>query len=151
MSLAGHLLSTAEVESALAEHPAVAESAVVSRPHTVKGECIYCFVILKDGKKFTEVISEELKKQGKPKLYCFWCTYCLFCYLYPFYHPWIICFTLMSIQRSNFQNGTLWNPQLWFFVDQSCSGSHVTNLTVVWTLNNLFKAYSLQFVRRLDL
>lgn len=67
MSLAGHLLSTAEVESALAEHPAVAEAAVVSRPHTVKGECLYCFVILKDGKKFTELIAEELKKQGKTK------------------------------------------------------------------------------------
>ncbi|GAA6079413.1 acyl-CoA synthetase short chain family member 2 like isoform X2, partial [Tachysurus ichikawai] len=36
----GHLLSTAEVE----EHPAVAEAAVVSFPHTLKGECLYCYM-----------------------------------------------------------------------------------------------------------
>ncbi|KAM5156716.1 acetyl-coenzyme A synthetase, cytoplasmic-like [Mantella aurantiaca] len=68
LNVSGHLLSTAEVESALAEHPAVAEAAVVSRPHTVKGECLYCFVILKDGKKFTEVITDELKKQVREKI-----------------------------------------------------------------------------------
>ncbi|XP_073535149.1 acetyl-coenzyme A synthetase, cytoplasmic-like isoform X2 [Phyllobates terribilis] len=68
LNVSGHLLSTAEVESALAEHPAVVEAAVVSRPHTVKGECLYCFIILKDGKKFTELISEELKKQVREKI-----------------------------------------------------------------------------------
>ncbi|XP_069813866.1 acetyl-coenzyme A synthetase, cytoplasmic-like [Dendropsophus ebraccatus] len=68
LNVSGHLLSTAEVESALAEHPAVVEAAVVSRPHTVKGECIYCFVILKDGKKFTELIADELKKQVREKI-----------------------------------------------------------------------------------
>ncbi|XP_073407049.1 acetyl-coenzyme A synthetase, cytoplasmic-like isoform X1 [Dendrobates tinctorius] len=68
LNVSGHLLSTAEVESALAEHPAVVEAAVVSRPHTVKGECLYCFVILKDGKKFTELIAEELKKQVREKI-----------------------------------------------------------------------------------
>ncbi|XP_053570898.1 acetyl-coenzyme A synthetase, cytoplasmic [Bombina bombina] len=68
LNVSGHLMSTAEVESALAEHPAVAEAAVVSRPHKVKGECLYCFVILKDGKKFTERVSEELKKQVREKI-----------------------------------------------------------------------------------
>ncbi|MEE6464456.1 hypothetical protein FKM82_006263 [Ascaphus truei] len=68
LNVSGHLLSTAEVESALTEHPAVAEAAVVSRPHQVKGECIYCFVILKDGKKFTELITQELKKQVREKI-----------------------------------------------------------------------------------
>lgn len=68
LNVSGHLLSTAEVESALTEHPAVAEAAVVSRPHTVKGECLYCFVIMKDDKKFTEVIAEELKKQVREKI-----------------------------------------------------------------------------------
>lgn len=68
LNVSGHLLSTAEVESALAEHPAVAEAAVVSRPHAVKGECLYCFVILKDGKKFTELVADELKKQVREKI-----------------------------------------------------------------------------------
>lgn len=68
LNVSGHLLSTAEVESALAQHPAVAEAAAVSRPHPVKGECLYCFVILKDGKKFTELLSAELKKQVREKI-----------------------------------------------------------------------------------
>lgn len=62
--VAGHLLSTAEVESALVEHSAVAEAAVVSHPHPVKGECLYCFVTLRDGHEFTKNLMEELKKQG---------------------------------------------------------------------------------------
>uniref|UniRef100_A0A3Q1JCB3 Propionate--CoA ligase n=1 Tax=Anabas testudineus TaxID=64144 RepID=A0A3Q1JCB3_ANATE len=60
-----HLMSTAEVEAALTEHPDVAESAVVSRPHKVKGECLYCFVTLKDSKEFTHTLVEELKRLGK--------------------------------------------------------------------------------------
>lgn len=47
VNVSGHLLSTAEVESALIEHQAVAEAASVSHPHKIKGECIYCFVTLK--------------------------------------------------------------------------------------------------------
>ena len=46
LNVSGHLLSTAEVESALMEHPAVAENATVSHPHPVKGESLYCFVTL---------------------------------------------------------------------------------------------------------
>ncbi|KAL0201764.1 hypothetical protein M9458_004951, partial [Cirrhinus mrigala] len=58
-----HLLSTAEVEAALAEHPSVAEAAVVSRPHAVKGECLYCFVTLKDHKEFNRTLMDELKRK----------------------------------------------------------------------------------------
>ena len=47
VNVSGHLLSTAEVESALIEHKAVSEAASVSHPHSIKGECIYCFVTLK--------------------------------------------------------------------------------------------------------
>ena len=47
LNVSGHLLSTAEVESALIEHPAVAENAVVARQHDVKGECLYCFITLR--------------------------------------------------------------------------------------------------------
>lgn len=46
LNVSGHLLSTAEIESSLIEHPSIAEAAVVARPHEVKGECSYCFVTL---------------------------------------------------------------------------------------------------------
>lgn len=61
----GHLMSTAEVEAALTEHPAVAEAAVVSRPHKVKGECLYCFVTLKDSREFNHTLVEEIKRLGE--------------------------------------------------------------------------------------
>uniref|UniRef100_A0A673KUF1 Acetyl-coenzyme A synthetase n=1 Tax=Sinocyclocheilus rhinocerous TaxID=307959 RepID=A0A673KUF1_9TELE len=65
LNVSGHLLSTAEVEAALTEHPSVAEAAVVSRPHAVKGECLYCFVTLKDHKEFNRTLMEELKRKGQ--------------------------------------------------------------------------------------
>uniref|UniRef100_A0A7C4LKN4 Acetyl-coenzyme A synthetase n=1 Tax=Schlesneria paludicola TaxID=360056 RepID=A0A7C4LKN4_9PLAN len=49
LNVAGHRLSTMEVESALVAHPAVAEAAVVGFPHELKGEGICCFVTLKQG------------------------------------------------------------------------------------------------------
>lgn len=48
MNVSGHLLSTAELESALVSHPAVAEAAVVAAPHDLKGQAPYCFVTLKN-------------------------------------------------------------------------------------------------------
>ncbi|XP_041045897.1 acyl-CoA synthetase short chain family member 2 like [Carcharodon carcharias] len=68
LNVSGHLLSSAEVESALAEHNAVAEVAVVSHPHPVKGECIYCFVTLKDGRELTQSITDELKNKVRQKI-----------------------------------------------------------------------------------
>lgn len=53
------------MESALVEHEAVAEAAVVGHPHPVKGECLYCFVTLCDGHIFSPTLTEELKKQSK--------------------------------------------------------------------------------------
>uniref|UniRef100_A0A8C7DTC1 Acetyl-coenzyme A synthetase n=1 Tax=Oncorhynchus kisutch TaxID=8019 RepID=A0A8C7DTC1_ONCKI len=64
LNVSGHLLSTAEVESALGEHAAVAEAAVVSRLHPVKGESLYCFVTLTDGVGFNHTLEAELKKQA---------------------------------------------------------------------------------------
>lgn len=61
MNMSGHLLSTAEVESALVSHPAVAEAAAVARHHKVKGECLHCFVTLKDG--YPQIITPELHKE----------------------------------------------------------------------------------------
>uniref|UniRef100_A0A8C9VYS1 Acetyl-coenzyme A synthetase n=1 Tax=Scleropages formosus TaxID=113540 RepID=A0A8C9VYS1_SCLFO len=68
LNVSGHLLSTAEVESALSDHPAVAEAAVVSRPHAVKGECLYCFVTLKEGGEFSRTLTEELRRQVREKI-----------------------------------------------------------------------------------
>ncbi len=48
MNVSGHRLGTAEVESALVSHPAVAEAAVVPIPHDIKGEGIYAYVTLKE-------------------------------------------------------------------------------------------------------
>lgn len=62
--LSGHLMSTAEVEATLMGHVAVAEAAVVSRPHKVKGECLYCFVTLKNNREFSPKLAEELKNLG---------------------------------------------------------------------------------------
>jgi acetyl-CoA synthetase len=47
LNVSGHRLGTAEVESALVAHPAVAEAAVVGYPHEIKGQGIYCYVTLK--------------------------------------------------------------------------------------------------------
>ncbi len=58
INISGHRLGTAEVESALVSHEAVAESAVVGFPHEIKGEGIYVYVTLKDGQQ----PSDELKK-----------------------------------------------------------------------------------------
>ncbi|HEX5037216.1 MAG TPA: acetate--CoA ligase [bacterium] len=49
LKVSGHRIGTAEVESALVSHPAVAEAAVVGFPHEVKGEGIHAFVVLKQG------------------------------------------------------------------------------------------------------
>ncbi|KFP92260.1 Acetyl-coenzyme A synthetase, cytoplasmic, partial [Apaloderma vittatum] len=68
LNVSGHLLSTAEVESALLEHAAISEAAVVSRPHPLKGESIYCFVTLRDGHEFTKNLTDELKKQVREKI-----------------------------------------------------------------------------------
>uniref|UniRef100_H3BGI7 Propionate--CoA ligase n=1 Tax=Latimeria chalumnae TaxID=7897 RepID=H3BGI7_LATCH len=68
LNVSGHLLSTAEVESALIEHADVAEAAVVSHPHPVKGECLYCFVSLREGCEFNKTLMTELKQQVRDKI-----------------------------------------------------------------------------------
>uniref|UniRef100_A0A8C5D5J8 Propionate--CoA ligase n=1 Tax=Gouania willdenowi TaxID=441366 RepID=A0A8C5D5J8_GOUWI len=65
LNVSGHLLSTAEIESALVEHAAVVEAAVVGRPHPVKGESLYCFVTLTEGATLSGPLEAELRKQGK--------------------------------------------------------------------------------------
>ncbi len=59
INISGHRIGTAEVESALVSHPAVAEAAVVGFPHDIKGQALYVFVTVNQGVQKTE----ELKKE----------------------------------------------------------------------------------------
>ncbi|MCX7857237.1 MAG: acetate--CoA ligase [Deltaproteobacteria bacterium] len=60
VNVSGHRIGTAEVESALVSHPAVAEAAVVGFPHELKGEDLYAFVILKAGFEPSDDLRKEL-------------------------------------------------------------------------------------------
>jgi len=62
------LMSTAEVESVLTEHERVAEAAVVSRPHPVKGECLYCFITPNEGQIFDKTLIDELRKLVRERI-----------------------------------------------------------------------------------
>jgi len=60
IKVSGHRLGTAEIESSLVSHSAVAEAAVVGYPHDIKGEAIYAFVTLKEGVVKTADLKSEL-------------------------------------------------------------------------------------------
>jgi acetyl-CoA synthetase len=62
LNVSGHRLGTAEVESALVGHPAVAESAVVGRPDDLKGQAVVAFVTLKQGIDGTPALQKELRE-----------------------------------------------------------------------------------------
>ena len=62
MKVAGHRLSTAEVENAITQHPSIIECAVIAAPHEVKGEVPIAFVILRPGYTFTPELEAELRK-----------------------------------------------------------------------------------------
>jgi acetyl-CoA synthetase len=66
IKVAGHRLSSMEIESALVSHPAVAEAAVVARPDDIKGEAIVTFVILRAGQtpspELQAALSEHIAK-----------------------------------------------------------------------------------------
>ena len=62
IKVAGHRIGSAEVESSLVSHEAVAEAAVVPYPHEIKGQAIYAFVVLKKGIKKSEELKEALRK-----------------------------------------------------------------------------------------
>lgn len=61
INVAGHRLSTMEIESALVSHPAVAESAVVGRPDPMKGQGITAFVTLEASRSPSDGLKEELR------------------------------------------------------------------------------------------
>ena len=64
-NVSGHLLSTAEIESAVVELPEVAEAAAVAYPHRIKGQCCYCFVTLVQGVPYGEEIENAIKQHGE--------------------------------------------------------------------------------------
>lgn len=68
LNVSGHLMSTAEVESVLTEHNGVTEAAVVSKPHPVKGECLYCYVSTNDHVKFDDKLLRELKQLVRERI-----------------------------------------------------------------------------------
>ena len=68
INVAGHRIGTMEVESALVDHPDVAEAAVVGRAHEIKGQAIAAFVTLKDGRHGTPDLVDELKEHVVKKI-----------------------------------------------------------------------------------
>src|SRR5690606_20924079 len=62
INVSGYRLGSMEIESAIVAHPAVAEAAVIGKPHPVKGESIKAFVILKKGHVGDEALIDGLKR-----------------------------------------------------------------------------------------
>jgi acetyl-CoA synthetase len=68
LNVAGHRIGTMEVESALVDHPSVAEAAVVGKKHEIKGEAIAAFVTLKEGYEGTDALLAELREHVARKI-----------------------------------------------------------------------------------
>ena len=61
LNVSGHRLGTAEIESSLVAHPAVAEAAVVGYPHDIKGQGIYVYLLPTDGIEISDELSKEVR------------------------------------------------------------------------------------------
>lgn len=68
LNVSGHRLGTAEIESALVSHPAVAEAAVVGYPHDLKGQGIYVFISPVEGTQIDDELTTEVKKWVRREL-----------------------------------------------------------------------------------
>jgi len=68
LNVAGHRIGTMEVESALVDHPAVAEAACVGKHHDLKGQAIAAFVTLKEGNRPTAELKDDLKDHVAKKI-----------------------------------------------------------------------------------
>jgi len=68
LNVAGHRIGTMEVESALVDHPMVAEAAVVGKAHELKGQALAAFVILKEGNAPTAQLKDDLKEHVGRKI-----------------------------------------------------------------------------------
>ncbi len=62
IKVSGYRLGTAEIESALVSHPAVAEAAAIGLPHEVKGQAIHAYVLLKQGREPSDALIEDLRQ-----------------------------------------------------------------------------------------
>src|SRR5262249_33254607 len=62
IKVSGHRLGTAEIESALVSHPAVAEAAAIGLPHDVKGQAIHTYVLLRAGYSASPELGEILRQ-----------------------------------------------------------------------------------------
>jgi acetyl-CoA synthetase len=68
LNVAGHRIGTMEVESALVDHPSVAEAAVVGRAHEIKGQALAAFVTLKEGIAQSPALIDDLKEHVVKKI-----------------------------------------------------------------------------------
>jgi len=68
LNVSGHRIGTAEVESALVSHPAVAEAAVIGKPHDVKGQSIKAFIILRKSAVVNDNLISDIKAQVRKEL-----------------------------------------------------------------------------------
>jgi acetyl-CoA synthetase len=68
LNVAGHRIGTMEVESALVDHSAVAEAAVVGKSHELKGQALAAFVTLKEGHAPTSSLKDDLKEHVARKI-----------------------------------------------------------------------------------
>ena len=68
MNVAGHRLSTMEIESALVDHQSVAEAAVIGKTHDLKGQAVSAFVLLIEGVDPGDTLVDELKKHVTQKI-----------------------------------------------------------------------------------
>jgi acetyl-CoA synthetase len=71
INVSGHRIGTAEVESALVNHPKVAEAAVVGFPHDIKGQAIYAYVTLNAGEQGDDALKKELKQEVRQDIGAF--------------------------------------------------------------------------------
>ncbi len=68
LNVSGHRMGTAELESALAKHPDVAEASVVGFPHEIKGQGIYAYVVPKSGIAASEALRAALIEQVRNEI-----------------------------------------------------------------------------------
>jgi acetyl-CoA synthetase len=68
LNVAGHRIGTMEVESALVDHPSVAEAAAVGRTHDIKGQAVAAFVTLKEGVAASPALMDALKEHVVKKI-----------------------------------------------------------------------------------
>ena len=68
LNVAGHRIGTMEVESALVDHPKVAEAAVVGKSHEIKGQAVAAFVTVKEGVVTNQALIDELKEHVVRKI-----------------------------------------------------------------------------------